>query len=380
MNSGIFRPFIYFKSTTFCLLICLFLIDSTLRTLRPLRYYSMAGYISKDQEPLEEKYELLEQKSQAINALLLGSSLPMCAVACADTKYFKLPGPKVDYDLFCYPKAKFLETEIQKSVNNKLSIFNLTGNGCMISDASKLLSESIQRGIKPKCVILAIAPRDFIDNLACPIFETAYYRFFDLKTNTFTKTKKLPDLLSTELEKRWYYFYVRSDYRMLSLLLATHKLNRPLNIYNATHKIGNLGRVEKIQRQNKAADTVGTSENKQKDLEQYRHNYLPINERRYQSELAMLNKILKTCSAINAKCIVVNMPLSERNKNILPENFRMRYKSDLTHTVTRNNSTLLNLEESFQFTEQDFRDSVHPNGSGGIKICKAIARAVASAL
>jgi hypothetical protein len=338
----------------------------------------MAGYISKDQEPLEEKYELLEQKSQVIDALLLGSSLPMCAVACADSRHFQLPAPKVDYDLFCYPRAKFLEEEIHKSVNTKLSIFNLTGNGCMISDSSKLLSECINRGVKPKCVILAIAPRDFIDNLACPIFETAYYRFFDLKTNTLAN-KKLPDLLITELEKRWYYFYVRSDYRMLSLLLATHKFNRPLNLYNATHRIGNLGRVEKIQRQNRSADVVGSSENKQKDLEQYRHNYLPINEKRYHSELVMLHKILKLCSNINTKCIVVNMPLSKRNKNILPENFRVRYQSDLAQAVAKYNSTLLNIEES-HFTDKDFRDSVHPNGSGGIKICKEIAGAVASTL
>lgn len=359
-------------STFICLILWLTGLDLLIEKSHPLRYLSLGGYISKDQEPLADKLTQLKRKKDSINTLLLGSSLPMCAAACSDARLEQRPSPRVDYDLFCYSDAHYLEAEIEKVTTKRPVIFNFTGNGCMLSDAYKLWQECKKLGVKPSQIILAVAPRDFLDNLACKYGETAYYRFFN-------KSPETQPLLSI-LDNNWHFFEVRRDYKTLLTLLSTDIFKRAPDLYTATETPNNLPiKVSTFSTEGIEADSTGNQKKKAKDLITYRASYLPINRPRYRKELAIFQRFLADCQKENIDCLVVSMPLTIDNLSIMPNDFVSQYLKEIKEAARLHGCKFLNLTCSSEFAESDFRDSVHPNGDGGVKICRKIAKCLASA-
>jgi hypothetical protein len=374
LNSDNCTPLKTTSGVTILILLWLFAINQTIFYLKPLRYYSMGGYISKDQEPLQDQYDQFLARKNSITAVMLGSSLPCCAMGCADARFEKRPSPKVDYDLFCYVGCKYLNSLIDSSKYGSNGFFNFSGNGCMMSDSYRVLDELIQQGAQPKLVIACVAPRDFLDNLACRTGETAYYRFFDA-LHAKSRTADLAAALDKYLRTYWYFYYVRRDYQTLAMILATSTLNRPLDLYAASQPQNASQRTKlgQVERNTRLADSVGKEQDKAKDLITYQHNYLPLDYARYRTEISYLPKLIVAARRVRAKCLIVSMPLSKENIALLPAEMKNRYFTDLNLLCKENGAELLNLTESSEFAGSDFRDSAHLNGSGGMKFSKLLA-------
>ena len=61
----------FHKSAVLWLLVVLGLTDVGFRDLKPLRYYSLGGYISKDQNPIEEKLRIPDQDDRSFRSKLI---------------------------------------------------------------------------------------------------------------------------------------------------------------------------------------------------------------------------------------------------------------------------------------------------------------------
>lgn len=336
----------------------------------------MGGYIPSDQNPLADKFEALKSEANRTQVLLVGSSLPMCAAACADYRAGELSPPTVGYDLFTYTRAKYFETQLKDMAGKDLPVFNYSGNGCMASDSYIVIEQAVKHGMHPKVVILALAPRDFIDNLACATEKTSYYDFFE----KLEKNKKNFNLANFNAEETWnktvadawYYYKLKPDYQNLFSLAASGFFHRATDLYSATHRNPLQTEFTQVRMMAwappKFADITGDEEKKKKDLKVYTTSYMPLDMKRFNAERDFLFKTLDFCRKNDILPIVVNMPRTTRNQAILPESFQKEYMAALVDASKQYNCPFYDLNSEPNFKESDFRDSVHLNGDGGMKV------------
>ncbi|MBX9878563.1 MAG: DUF1574 family protein [Candidatus Obscuribacterales bacterium] len=364
------------KSTFLWLIVGLFLVDCAIKYGKPLRYMEMGGYIPADQNPLADKFDALKSEAKNTRVLLVGSSLPMCAAACADYRNGNISLPTVGYDLFTYPKAKYFESVLKDMVGKDLPVFNYSGNGCMVSDSYIVIEQAYKHGMKPKVVVLALAPRDFIDNLACATEKTSYYDFFEkLEKNRakFNLTNfNAEETFNKTLADVWYYYKLKPDYHNLFCLGVSGALHRSTDLYSATHRDPLQTEFTQVRLAAwgppKLADITGDEEKKKKDLKVYDTSYNPVDTKRFGREREYLFKTLAFCRQHDILPIVVNMPRTKRNQAILPEWFQQDYMKALTDASAEYGCPFYDLNADPNFTESDFRDSVHLNGDGGLKV------------
>lgn len=364
------------KSSFFILIVCLLLVDCAIKFGKPLRYMEMGGYIPSDQNPLADKFEALKAEAGRTQILLVGSSLPMCAAACADYRDGHISLPTVGYDLFTYTRAKYFETQLKELAGKDLPIFNYSGNGCMASDAYIVTEQSVKHGMRPKIVILALAPRDFIDHLASPTEKTSYYDFFqklEKSKNHFDLAKlNVEETFNKTLADIWYYYKLKPDYNALFSVAASGFLHRAPTLYSATHRDPLQNEFAQVRVMAwgppKLADVTGDEEKKKKDLRVYTTSYMPIDMKRFTAERKFLFKTLDFCRKNNILPIVVNMPRTARNEALLPDWFQAQYMDALTSAAKQYDCPFFDLNKDPNFAEADFRDSVHLNGDGGMKV------------
>ena len=315
----------------------------------------------------------MKKCDRSTNALLVGSSIPMCAAACSDEGIAKKVF-HVDYDLFCYSKAENLSRAISHALNKEIKLFNFSGNGCMISDAKRIIDEALLLKPNFSLLVLAIAPRDFIDNTASPVDKTEYSRFFDSQ-NAHPKYASVSQNLDAWAKKSSYFYYTRSDYRFLLTALTTSIFKRGKDLYDATHFANddNLFQISKLEKNNKLANSSATREILDKDLSQYKKRYLPIDQTRYTKEFESLQAILREAKDKKLQVILIDMPLTEANLNLLPIDFRVQHKERLQRLVSQfSNSKYMDLNQSTGFRDADFRDSAHLNGGGSNRFIEQV--------
>jgi hypothetical protein len=204
-------------SSTFLLtLLLLAIFDASLIKLRPLQYITDLRFIPLDQHPIVSKLLVYMESSDEANILLLGSSLPMCAVAEYDEKLYGAPRCSDATQLRRYLGAKFLEQQLSKKLNRPVRAVNLSIMACMASDMYIILEKSLEAGKKPDSAILCIAPRDFVDNLIQPIGRTPPFEILqDWRSLGDVLRRDIPLVESRYLliSAVWYYYRVKVDYR-----------------------------------------------------------------------------------------------------------------------------------------------------------------------
>lgn len=346
----------------------------------------------------QKQHEKQESAEKDI-VLLLGSSLSMYASSITDAKVFGEPA--LGSEAFSrYASFKYLDSKLEENsgpdtsgLNSNSSgsavcnrrnfhTLNLSHPGCMISENLLLLQLALKAGIKPKMVFLWTAPRDFVDHL----------------TNKFDQSK-LAKVIIDRLSGRFWNFS-RSATDNLESLTRT---NLPLFAerdavvkYFSTATMQTLATILHRPPYKPKSATIGGSFEFVKDSPgspemmaycdaNYKLRYLPLNEERYKQESEALTKIVALCRAENIPLLIVSMPLSAGNRNILPHSFIEKHRDMLARTAiaTTNNGAgkqvlLLDLLEDEDFKADDYVDTVHLRSTGGIKLVDKIIAKVRS--
>jgi hypothetical protein len=121
----------------------------------------------------------------------------------------------------------------------------------------------------------------------------------------------------------------------------------------------------------KAASQPYTAEQKRSqfaDLPEWKERYRPANNDRFEKEKAAFQKMLDTCKQKGIRMIVVNMPITKENKDIVPKSLLDRYKNEICAMPAQYGNEMLDLDASGQFQLSDFYDSAHVNAQGGKKV------------
>lgn len=307
-----------------------------------------------------------------VNVALLGSSLMVVAMSETDASLQGKP-----LDLCFYRKAEYLDKRLSDTFAHRYSTMNLSAPGQIPSDAYLTLKTALAHGIKPGALIYGLAPRDFIDGTMQNAYDTEPFQYLshvcdfqecanDLYVDPFAK-------LDFFLKKCFYLYKQSSD-----ITLAFHEHAWNVMRQELSHQFGGQVMTASVKTylpnyqvfdmwpgtmvaQPRRSDAPVDNTKEYKD--RYKHPDLAT----YKRQMGFLERLIALCQKNDIDVVLVNMPVTQKNLDLLDPKWHDRYMKDLSQLAMRHNTAYLDECKLNQYTPSDFHDIVHLSGNGGRK-------------
>lgn len=319
------------------------------------------------------------QTKEAPDVVLLGSSLMMNALHGGDSTRYNRPE-----NAAFHHRSYYFEELLKNKYDKDVRTFAFAIGGQMASDAYVLSSRLLTGDKKPKTIIYGIAPRDFMDNtLASPAStETFRYvgRICDLSDEEWEARKGFWERVEHVFTKTSFLYQKRLDFVYLQnqavkqVLTALGQKN--MDITKAPFELRGIAFIQ-LPEDTGPSDLCFTpyDEHQAKyadNLDQYRYRYLPFKPKIYQTQLSYLEKLVKFAHDNDVEMVLVNMPITKENMDIMPPHFYDIYKKDVLALVAKYDSRIIDLNDQQRFPKKYFEDSVHLNGLGAVNFFDAL--------
>ncbi|HEY9732384.1 MAG TPA: DUF1574 family protein [Drouetiella sp.] len=329
----------------------------------------------------------IRHATRPANVVLLGSSLMVAAIAECDANYVKH-----SLDLATYRGATYLDQVLHDKLGGSFNTMNLSAPGQMPSDAYLTLKASLKEGMKPDVIVYGVAPRDFIDGTMQSPSDTEAFKYLqrsvdisdcgsDFYASPFGKFDWL-------LQRSINLYRISLDCR-LTLEQLSRKYLSHNGIFNLPEQEGEAGpfatRLRALLRPFNiepgtflALQTVKDNSPLIDNRRDYMDRYKNPDQKLYATQFRFLERIIRTCKERNIKLILVQMPITLDNVQILKPAHYTKYKNDLARVSADNKIALLDLCKFEQYDRSDYRDTVHLNGYGGKKFVDNLVTAISA--
>ena len=316
----------------------------------------------------------LAQLKQRPTVVLLGSSLMMHPFWTMDLQI----NPHIP-DFFHYHGSIALERKLAEAGAPGQRVYSLAVFGEMISDGYIYVNDFLKGDKKPDVLVFGIAPRDFSDS--------------DLPSPTATFTFKR--LIGLDNFARYADLYI-PKWQDKADFVATHACFFYGKRWHLQHEveraIGRMYNVLKLPKESDALaagaadaskNTAGfmlsgsTDERWSSSAMEYRRRYHDIATKDLSIQEGFLSRLLEVCSERHIKVVLVNMPLSAKNRTLLPADFYSRFRAKIGSIAARPGVKFVDLGDSADFTDVDFWDTAHLDHFGGHKLLDHIAKDIA---
>lgn len=314
-------------------------------------------------------FEALKQKPDVI---LLGSSLvmfPFWAMDAAEKK-------NID-DIFHYHGSEALKKQLKAAGCGQENIYSLAVFGQMASDAYLMTSEFVKGDKTPKVIIYGIAPRDFHDHsLSSPMATFSFQKIVNLSNFPNYASAFLPDF---EKKADWLamhlcYFYGKRWRLQMETDKAINKVYSTLGIANP---LDSTATKSDTATQGGGFNLDGSTEDRwSNSVKEYQGRYKEITEKDHSLQMSFLARTLKNLRERGVKVVLVNMPLTKRNLEILPQGFYASYQKEIARVADMPGVKLVDLGDSKDFDDNDYWDTTHLNHVGGHKLLNHVVPAV----
>lgn len=307
-------------------------------------------------------------KDNKCDLLLLGSSLVVAPVMQAEALARKEPIVR-----FRQRQSKFIADCLASKISYRPDVFCFAVAGAAVSDVYLITRDVFaSKNITPAAIVYGVAPRDFQDNTWPGIDSTeAFQVLADLseagqvcQDKELSAERKLGVLLG-RISSLWRY---RSDMRLLLTLRIKKLMERTMPWvvfpkYGSTlelkpQKHGQFPEEAKGELRvfpGVAMENVGS----QRTIEQYINRYRPLNEKNVELQFAHLEKLSVLCAAKKVRLVVVNMPLSKTNLQLLPDNFYKQYKERLSAVCNHSGIEYIDMQTRAYESDEKYVDTVH---------------------
>lgn len=291
-----------------------------------------------------------------------------------------------------------LENALAARVGGSPYVFLSALPGAMISDHFAI-ARALYSQAAPPVVVVTVSPRDFIDNTLPCAGSTEPYRFF----SRYSKMDKYTNLAYNEPWARFSYAVsnelpVRKLLPPLQAVLASlapepepdpesesaapsssssssSQLSAPSA--NAGEQLkfvmggyeGNLKPGQAVVEPNMPRIFVDNTRD-------YRRRYKNTHPAAYDVQMSFFGDFLNYLKERGVKVLVVGMPLTACNRDILPPAFWQDFRGKVNSVCQANQAEYLDLSASPDFGRDDFCDTVHLNAWGGTKLAEHIAAAI----
>lgn len=308
-------------------------------------------------------YNALAKKPDVV---LLGSSIVMYPFWAMDFNNDK----KNTGDIFHHHRSYSMEKALS-SGDKKPEVFSLAIFGQMASDVYIFANELFKPGESPKVAVWGIAPRDFYDaELAGPMNTITFQRMVGLgnlgqyaEQYLPSHQQKLDFVLSKGVYlygQRWYaQKEIRKGFNKVynTIFGVTETEYKPQTGFNVNHQ-GALPDPKFLW---------------DLSVKEYKSRYRNIDTDKLSMQMSFSKKLIEMCKQKGVKLIVVNMPLSDSNRGIMPDGFYDAYIKEVKSLAQAGGADFVDLGANPQFVRMDYWDTAHMNHTGGYKLVDMLA-------
>lgn len=324
---------------------------------------------------------------KAPEVLLFGSSLMMIPQAASEADYLgKAVDPVVN------PYSTLLGDELSKRLPERSRspvCFNFALPGGMLSDHYMIVRTLISKSAAPKAAVLGITLRDFIDsgvdNAAC----TPAFNYLSRFLSATEKEKLLPLTMPLAHQRSEYYlnkyFYLYGNRLAAQVIgkaygerLASAALPNTAANDTTTNKAENINcdpeALLKGQEVLPGAFFIqpGSTLTWKDNTREYKQRFKTAHEDLFENQKEFLQLTVDELKKNDTAVLLVNMPLTEANKKLMPAGSYQKYMGFLDSLEKTGRVQILNLDNG-SFDQSDFMDTAHMNSRGGKKLFTAIA-------
>lgn len=313
--------------------------------------------------------------------VFLGSSLVLTPINMSDAEVL---GQTIDGSQ--HHESVYFAQLIEKMTGRHITAFNFALPGEMPSDAYLITKHLLRGSRKPELIIYGVGPRDFMDNLLASPTATDPYRYLSKLSEqapdkAFT-SRKWDQQIDGLLAKLVYPYGKREALceqfgsSMKTILerqipdvpndrkFTGQKMRALIPLYRPLDIATGECLFQPIRKQ--------TSKTFTDNIEEYRRRYGTLNWDTFLSQLTFLANFLDLTRQQRIETVIVAMPVTKANRSLIPNFAWNAYKRSLRVISFSKGAQFIDLEETKQFSEADFQDTVHLNTIGGIKMVQLI--------
>ena len=317
------------------------------------------------------------------NVVLLGSSLMVMALHGGDATAFGLTQNNA-----LHHRAAFLEKLLNESLHRTYSIFSFAIAGQMVSDAYSITYCCLNGKQKPDYIVYGIAPRDFMDNTLPNPASTETFKYLsrvsDLSHIAMRARPSIWDRFDYWVGNVSFLYAHRNDilslqHRYVKLFFAKTHLMEDLNLTRNPFPLRKLAMLEMPE--DNGVNEVFTPPHAQGERSfdnssEYRARYRSFNRKLFNDQNSYLTDLMSLCDQRGIKLIVVNMPVTAGNIQLMPPGFYSHYLETVKGATSAHHQTFIDLNNPQEFPDSCFLDSVHLNGKGGVNFFAKLAQAL----
>lgn len=341
--------------------------------------------VSLDRGELFNALSVYPRDKSTPEIVLLGSSAVTAPLMQAEALFFNEPITR-----FSHRRCHYLEHMLAQRLGRQPQVFCLASGGQMASDAY-LIARHISRLPKhPVAIVYGITPRDFQDNLLPSITSSETFQllagFEDLPKLLSSPRLDLEHKASLILGRVWALWRYRSDIRTYLVLKIKKTMERtlPFVVFDKYGDTRNLKPHKYGQFPEEARGTPHawpglpldhlSSEQTQRE---YSRRYNPVSQELVEEEFCYFRELLKLCQNNHITLLVVNMPLSNLNKNLMAPGFYNKYVKKLEELSHSYNIDFIDMNQKPLTEPHNFVDTVHLTPQSGLVFLKALSNTIA---
>jgi hypothetical protein len=327
---------------------------------------------------VDRQFAAFRNLPRKADVVLMGSSTMLSPFQAMDLRHGAPPATVEESH-----QGGYLQERLT-SAGSDVSVYNLAVKGAMVTDALLIADKMLSGEHKPGLIVYGICPRDFVDAMLSN----------EVGTDTYSSLFELPELVSyapfltgTSMERTEFCFR-----NLIPLYGRRHSIQSAL-----ARKLGSECRSQPIAsvwnnqtpftRKNtdkeqiagcifRAAEVLDRakleSEHWRNSIRQYALRYFCIDPERVQRQSKALNRMLALCKRREIPVLVVNMPLTQDNVDLLDQTFYAQYLSTVESACAANHADFLNLQNDPSFNRASYTDIVHLNDVGAVKLVDSL--------
>ncbi|MBX9694457.1 MAG: hypothetical protein K2Z81_18870 [Cyanobacteria bacterium] len=326
------------------------------------------------------------KQKQVPDLVLLGASDMTCALYGAEATYIK----KSTSQLLNH-RSTFLEKKLEESSAPYKTTFCLAIPGEMPSDQYFMARSLVLNKVKPKALYCTTVPRNFFDaTFKAPFTSDVFKNTSKIggvgpEYEISCRKKDLLSLFDYVLGQASSIYGHKQTFTSWQHHLA-QSVCRPSDANFDTVNLPLLLRKQALMSlpEDFAPTEVGQEPFDPQhyvfvdNMHEYRVRYSQFSMKIYDQQFGYFKKLCEMCKNEGIDLVVGNSPLTKENLAMVPPQIYDLYMKQVSSTVRKNGGTFVDFNLPGLFQHDDFFDSVHLNGRGGLKFLSYVAGAMSS--
>ena len=367
------------------LLVCADLVLSVYLPKTNLLWYQRS--INGSNEPFCRKIFEYICSNKDPQVVMMGSSLLAVPSISCDQAYVRAGQPYHSVpDMFAfshYKRSEYFKMLLSDKLGRKVDVVNLGMAGTVASDQLLILQKALAFNKKPSVIICTVAPAEFIWNDGCGLDKTRISLAF--KSYTWPTDNGSLALAADHLRRElaWHFELLENELASCKTPLGEYcnkwmhrSDNKSDNKDQIASKDGSPNsvpaRMPALPGVVSKMDAYGRT-NRLEDIAGFRSNYAKVDTALFNKQLDHFSQLLDLCNERDIPIVIVNMPLTRYNKELIDKPVYNKYFSAVTEITHNHRIPFIDMDQSNLFTLSDFYDSTHLNEVGGKKLFVALA-------